>query len=191
MAASKEYSCIRKTKRALAESLAQISREKPMHKITVKEVCERAELSRNAFYTHYPDINGLLDEIEQNTLNRVSEILQEFIDGAFPENMLVSLQRLLDLFTTENKNTMLMLLENSHSHFLENFKKMLGEFFFEYFRDFNSSGFEKTYNYFFAFIAEGMIGMLRIWLDNPENMSKEMFSYMCYIMIQRLLSMEN
>lgn len=191
MSAQKEYSCIRKTKRALAESLAQLSREKPMHKITVKEVCERAELSRNAFYTHYPDINGLLDEIEQTTLNHVSEILKEFVDGAFPDNMLLTLQRLLDLFTSENKNTMLMLLENANSTFLGNFKKMLGDFFFEYFRDFNSAGFERTYDYFFVFIAEGMIGMLRLWLDNPKKMSKEVFSYMCYVMITRLLAVEN
>lgn len=191
MAATKEYSCIRKTKRALAESLALLSREKPLNKITVKEVCAKADLSRNAFYTHYPDINGLLAEIEQNTLNRVSEILQEFVDGEFPQNMLISLQRLLDMFTTENKNIMLMLLENPNTSFMMNFKTMLGNFFFEYFRDFDSAGFEKTYHYFFAFIAEGMIGMLRLWFEDPKDMSKEMFSYMCYIMIRRLLPMEN
>lgn len=190
MAATKEYSCIRKTKRALTESLALLSQEKPLNKITVKEICEKAELSRNAFYTHYPDINGLLDEIEKNTLERVSEILQEFVDGAFPQNMLTTLQRLLDLFTAENKNTMLMLLDSANTAFLNNFKKMLGEFFFEYFRDFDNAGFERTYDYFFAFIAEGMIGMLRLWLHNPENMSKEVFSYMCYVMIRRLLPME-
>lgn len=191
MAATKEYSCIRKTKRALAESLALLSREKPLNKITVKEVCAKADLSRNAFYTHYPDINGLLAEIEQNTLNRVSEILQEFVDGEFPQNMLISLQRLLDMFTTENKNIMLMLLENPNTSFMMNFKTMLGNFFFEYFRDFDSAGFEKTYHYFFVFIAEGMIGMLRLWFEDPKDMSKEMFSYMCYIMIRRLLPMEN
>lgn len=129
MAATKEYSCIRKTKRALAESLALLSREKPLNKITVKEVCAKADLSRNAFYTHYPDINGLLAEIEQNTLNRVSEILQEFVDGEFPQNMLISLQRLLDMFTAENKNIMLMLLENPNTSFMMNFKTMLGNFF--------------------------------------------------------------
>ena len=191
MAATKEYSCIRKTKRALAESLALLSREKPLNKITVKEVCAKADLSRNAFYTHYPDINGLLAEIEQNTLNRVSEILQEFVDGEFPQNMLISLQRLLDMFTAENKNIMLMLLENPNTSFMMNFKTMLGNFFFEYFRDFDSAGFEKTYHYFFVFIAEGMIGMLRLWFEDPKDMSKEMFSYMCYIMIRRLLPMEN
>ena len=35
-----------------------------------------------------------------------------------------------------------------------------------------------------------MIGMLRMWLKNPENMSKEMFAYMSYIMIQRLVKLE-
>ena len=187
---AKEYRCIRKTKRALAESLTQLAKNKPLNKITVKEVCAQAELSRNAFYTHYPDINGLIEEIEDQTLARVHEILAEFVDGEFPHNMLVSVQKLLGLLI-EDKDMTLMLFENSNStSFLPRLKEILGRFFFGYFRDFNSAGFEKTYGYFYVFIAEGMIGMLRMWLQNPENMSKEMFAYMSYVMIQRLVKID-
>lgn len=84
-----------------------------------------------------------------------------------------------------------MLIDNSNStSFLVRLKESLGSFFFGYFRDFNTAGFERTYEYFYVFIAEGMIGMLRRWLENPENMSKEMFAYMSYVMIQRLVKIE-
>ena len=191
MAEHKEYSCIKKTKRALAESLAHIAQSKPLNKITVKEVCEGAQLSRNAFYTHYPDINGLIEEIEKQTLDRVKEILDELVDGEFPHNMLVSVQKLLGLLM-QDKETTLMLFDNSNStSFPEELKEILGTFFFGYFRDFNSAGFEKTYNYFYVFIAEGMIGMLRLWLQQPGSMSKEMFAYMSYVMIRRLMQLNN
>ncbi len=191
MAEHKEYSCIKKTKRALAVSLAHLAQSKPLNKITVKEVCERAQLSRNAFYTHYPDINGLIEEIEMQTLDHVKEILDEFVDGEFPHNMLVSVQKLLGLLM-EDKETTLMLFDNSNSTaFPQKLKEILGTFFFGYFRDFNSAGFEKTYEYFYVFIAEGMIGMLRLWLQNPDKMSKEMFAYMSYVMIRRLVQVEN
>lgn len=190
MSSHKEYSCIRKTKKALAESLAHLAQQKPLNKITVKEVCEGAELSRNAFYTHYPDINGLIEEIENRLLEQVQQILDEFVDGEFPHNMLVSVQKLLAMLM-ENQETTVMLFDNSNStSFLPRLKEILGLFFFGYFRDFNSAGFEKTYGYFYVFIAEGMIGMLRLWLKDPNAMSKEMFAYMSYVMIQRLVKID-
>lgn len=190
MAEHKEYSCIRKTKKALADSLAHLAQEKPLNKITVKDVCAGALLSRNAFYTHYPDINGLISEIENQLLAQVQTILDEFVDGLFPHNMLVSLQRMLEMLS-ENKEITLMLIDNSNSTtFLPRLKEILGDFFFGYFRDFGTAGFEKTFGYFYVFITEGMIGMLRMWLKNPENMSKEMFAYMSYVMIQRLVKLE-
>ncbi len=187
----KEYSCIRKTKKALADSLAHLAQEKPLNKITVKDVCAGALLSRNAFYTHYPDINGLIEDIEEQMLTRVQAILDEFVDGEFPHNMLISLQRLLTMLS-ENKEMTLMLIDNSNSTtFLPRMKEILGSFFFGYFRDFNTAGFERTFDYFYAFIAEGMIGMLRKWLANDEGMSKEMFAYMSYVMIQRLVKIDS
>lgn len=187
MERARQYSCTKKTKRELSKSLALLAQEKPMNKISVKEVCEKAELSRNAFYTHYPDINGLIEDIENRTLDGIREILAEFNEGTFPHNMLKSIQKLLTLLM-DSKETTLMLLENSSSFsFMERLKTLLGSFYSSYFKEFNIAGFEKTYDYFYTFIADGLIGMLRRWLHNPENMSKEMFSYMIYVMIQRLL----
>lgn len=37
--------------------------EKPFHKITIKEICERADLNRTTFYLHYTDQTQLLNEI--------------------------------------------------------------------------------------------------------------------------------
>ena len=100
------------------------------NKITVKEVCTGALLSRNAFYTHYPDINGLIAEIENQLLDQVQAILDEFVDGLFPHNMLVSLQRMLEMLS-ENKEITLMLIDNSNSTtFLPRLKEILGDFFF-------------------------------------------------------------
>ena len=44
---------IRYTQRILKESLLALLKQKPINKITVKEVCELAELNRATFYAHY------------------------------------------------------------------------------------------------------------------------------------------
>lgn len=68
---SKSDARVRYTKRILKESFLSILKEKPVNKITVKEVCEIAELNRATFYAHYSDCFALLESIEQ-------EILDEF-----------------------------------------------------------------------------------------------------------------
>ena len=49
-----------RTKALLRESLLRLLNDKPFEKITVKEVCERAQTSKKAFYNHYPDLVELL-----------------------------------------------------------------------------------------------------------------------------------
>ena len=44
---------VRYTQKVLKDSLLQLLEKKPINKITVKEVCELAELNRATFYAHY------------------------------------------------------------------------------------------------------------------------------------------
>ena len=54
---------IRYTQRILKESFLILLKQKPVNKITVKEVCEMAELNRATFYAHYSDCFALLESI--------------------------------------------------------------------------------------------------------------------------------
>ena len=42
------------------QQLMMLMEEKPFDRITVKEVCQRAETSRNTFYKHYKDLKDVL-----------------------------------------------------------------------------------------------------------------------------------
>lgn len=55
---------VRITKMLLTESFVDLLREKPIAKITVREICDRAGVNRATFYAHYRDIDDLKNEIE-------------------------------------------------------------------------------------------------------------------------------
>lgn len=57
MARSSSQSDLRvvKTRAALQDAMETLLREKPFEKITVQEICDRALVSRTAFYAHYHD----------------------------------------------------------------------------------------------------------------------------------------
>ena len=51
---------VRYTLNVLKKSFLSLLEEKPVNKISVKEVCEHAELNRATFYTHFNDCYDLL-----------------------------------------------------------------------------------------------------------------------------------
>ena len=64
---------IRKSKKALREALVELLREQPFDRITVTELCSRADVSRITFYAHYEDKYALADEISCEMLQTARE----------------------------------------------------------------------------------------------------------------------
>ena len=65
---------IKKTKRAIRSAFYELIKEKPLEKITVREIAERAEINKTTFYAHYETVYDLVDQLEQEA---VAEILRE------------------------------------------------------------------------------------------------------------------
>lgn len=67
---------VRYTQKVLKDSFLKLLEKKPVNKITVKEVCELAELNRATFYAHYSDCFALLESIEREMLESFEESLK-------------------------------------------------------------------------------------------------------------------
>ena len=48
-----------RTRKALADALSELLTQKQLHKITVAEICEKADLNRGTLYRHYLDVYDL------------------------------------------------------------------------------------------------------------------------------------
>lgn len=75
------------TKKVLAQVLKELLREHPLERISIKEIIERCELSRNTFYYHFQDkyelVNWIFyDDIIKNakTFDDPSKLVDNFID---------------------------------------------------------------------------------------------------------------
>ena len=55
-----------KTRKAIINALADLLFEKELHKVTVKEITEIADINRGTFYKHYLDVYDLYDKAEQD-----------------------------------------------------------------------------------------------------------------------------
>ena len=53
----------RYTRQIIRETLLELMGERPFSRVTVTEICRRAELNRGTFYLHYLDLDDVLDDI--------------------------------------------------------------------------------------------------------------------------------
>lgn len=65
---------VKKTRRSIITAFMELRAHKPLEKITVKELCEKAEINKSTFYTHFTDIYHLSDQLEQ-------ELIQQVVDN--------------------------------------------------------------------------------------------------------------
>ena len=188
---AKEYSCVKRTKKAFENSLTELAKEYPFNKITVKMLCDRAELSRNAFYFHYKDINDLLRSIEDDIVNEIVSLLEVIEKVDFPENVYGSVEALINIFD-ERRNTVLMLFDKNYSvSFTTKVSKIYSDFNFKYFCRFHNNDKKTKYDFFYMFLSSGFYGIIRYWLENPGLMTKEELINLTYTLIKRLLVKDN
>ncbi len=71
----KEDRRIRITKRAIRESLVELMQTVPIAKISVKMICETADINRSTFYAHYTDSYDLLRKLQRDIIADIKEHL--------------------------------------------------------------------------------------------------------------------
>ena len=60
----------------LKQSFLKLLKEKPVNRITVKEVCALAQLNRATFYAHYSDCFALMESIENELIDAFEKSLR-------------------------------------------------------------------------------------------------------------------
>ena len=101
------------TKEIIAKTFTELLDEKPMSKITVKDIVERCGVNRNTFYYHFKDIPDVVefilkkkwDEILEHPQDRASilECMEEMAD-LVRNNRKVMFRYFMDTVRTVNDN---------------------------------------------------------------------------------------
>lgn len=102
---------VRKTKAQLREGLARLMLQKSIKEITVKELVDEVDINRSTFYLHYTDIYQMLQQIEEDALEEITQVMQNYTidsnntEGAFTSSCSFS------IFWTAIRNSVLLSLD--------------------------------------------------------------------------------
>ncbi len=56
------------TKNAIKDALLELMTERPLEKITITDVCKKAEINRGTYYLHYYELSEVLDDLLDDAL---------------------------------------------------------------------------------------------------------------------------
>ena len=76
------------TRLLLRTALIELMQEKPFSEITIKEICEQADLNRTTFYLHYTDQFALLSDVENEVYQKTLETLKNVKPAADAPGMI-------------------------------------------------------------------------------------------------------
>ncbi|KAB0576855.1 TetR family transcriptional regulator [Fusobacterium naviforme] len=164
---------VRKTRATLRLCLGKLLKEKKIQEISVKEISELADINRGTFYLHYRDVYDLLSHIENDLFQQYTEILDRHKPAEIKESPKMLLTDLL-FFIRENADLVQILMgPNGDIQFLNQLRDVFRIKIMEPWARTMHSVTEANYQYFYAYITEGTIGMIKRWVENSTDLAPE------------------
>jgi AcrR family transcriptional regulator len=164
---------VRLSRQMLRESLIKLLYEKSIHKISVREICDGAQINRTTFYKYYGSQYELLEDMENEVLGRIESYLSA--DGGGAGNGLQSLNKIL-AFANDNRGLCRILFNNNvDADFpeklfnLPSIRNLLAA-------SLRGAYTDVEYRYVYNFVVNGGFSVIKTWLNKdarepPETMA--------------------
>lgn len=160
---------VKYTKSALKQALIFFLREKPIARITIKEICEKADVNRTTFYAHYSDQFDQLMQIEREFIEGINVYLADF-EVKHDESDIVRRVGMIFEYVLANAELCRVLLGgNGNIDFQESLIEIIGGYVTGVWRE-SLIADDDTARAMFRFIATGCIGLVSAWLADPSPM---------------------
>lgn len=167
----KEDGRVRYTKMRIRSALYELLKEIDYEKITVTAICKRAEINRATFYKHYLDVADLVDQIQEETINELSEQLQNAIDNN-SEIFIVDMLKFLKHEMSNNAGINLFSI-STVSTFTSKISTLIYTKFSTFLEPEIPSNSEYSKDLVFAYIAGGCAGIIDYWAKSGYKENEE------------------
>jgi AcrR family transcriptional regulator len=175
---------VRLTKEMLRKSLTELLFVKNIHKISVREICERAEINRTTFYKYYGSQYDLLTDMENQVLNEIEGYLTPRVDNikydlSILDQMITFVGEHPDLFQILFNNNIdtkfpqkLFNLPVIREPLTDHLQTMYGN---------------NSHEYVFSLIVNGGFSVIKDWINKANRESPEEIAGILKLTISRLL----
>lgn len=158
--------CNERTENLIKDTFISLVSEKSIKKITIKEICERANLNRGTFYFHYEDINHLIEamynqvfeEIDNALTLKTTNVTEDYLKNIF-----------LDLLNNLYKNKKMyetLLFMDFDNKFTDKLIELIEKRCFHNWETLFKIKNEKNIDYYSSYVVNGCSGIVQSWIKN-------------------------
>lgn len=126
-----EYRSAVRSRELIRKAYLELVQEKQEEKITVTDIVRKAGINRSTFYAHYPDVQGVVESFQDETKEKMMELLSGFEYRNFFRDPLPILQGINQYISENFERSQILIRQSSTAGF---FRK-LSDAFIEYMRD--------------------------------------------------------
>lgn len=183
--AKAEYRSAIRSKKLINEALADLLTEKPLDKITVTDVVNKADINRGTFYAHYRDIPDVVDHLIHQTFSAIRDavITQTGADATVEHILLHTIQKILE----EDLPFYRKIIHSGASLIMQGqLVAVVTEFMLEHKEQFYT-GSQEEYAIAIRFCAGGLSNLYRDWFDGKLPYTLEQLTQIGETLIARII----
>lgn len=161
------------TKKVLKDSLLRILKDKPIARVTIKELCEEAGLNRGTFYLHYNEPNDLLREIEDEFVRGKMSFFDPYMKNDSPDQ----LARLFGAIMQTPELSLVLFGQHGAPQFTERIKNIVrGSVLDDWQREFPDYD-RADLQFVFEFVFPGAKQLILNWLADSGAIRVDEFAH--------------
>lgn len=154
---------VRMTKQRLYKALIALLQQKDLREITVRELTEKAGISRGTFYFHYADIYALMEQMEEAQLEHLGQLMDALMPNFSQDDVPPALVTLFT-YLNDNPDVCCALYGKSwESEFTRSAKEMIAR---RCLGQLAPDGGTPRQRYLLAFAVNGCFGSIVAWQEN-------------------------
>ncbi len=169
MARNPEDRRIKYTKMVIRDSFIRLLEIKPIESITIKAICDDADINRTTFYMHYTDQYALLHSIKQDLYDNIRTYLSQLGQDPADPNALRQAERIFDYLKENARVTQLLLSERGDFMFQKQVMQLVYDLIMNQLRIAKSISTQDA-EYVYEYAITGCVGIVQKWLN--EDMQK-------------------
>lgn len=151
------------TKEMFHRATLSLLKEKPISRISIKELCEAAGLNRGTFYLHYETPLDVLKEIE----NQFIEENMQYFDSYWQGDRKVShMQQLFSCVFQNQERCHILMGENGDPQFMTSLKRLVQSGIVDEWQKESPSCERDVLEFLFEYVFTGSMRLILNWIDD-------------------------
>lgn len=127
MAQKAEYRSAKRSRQAIRTAFIDLLRTHDVDKITVTAIVKLADINRSTFYAHYPDVRGVIEEIEDETIAKLMTVLDDIQSADFLRNPTPMITRIGHQLEAERDYYRVLIQASGAAGFLDKLQTVFAE----------------------------------------------------------------